>query len=1169
MSQQNESLINLVFDPGKGSAEFRSVDVSPSQPLRKMPGASLDGYTFDGWYTAPKGGRKISPEDIPTFTDNVILYAHYTKKQSAAGRKSGKKSLLRRQKLAILILLVAVALLIAAYFVVQYIVSIYVFDDTDGTRYYIKKNEKKVYCLYDGDGALMPQNSDGYYITAIDTQVSVDEKTGSHQIYAVVDTEDGEVVGASQRIMMYKQLTYDQSSSTAIADASRIIQSIVVNNTSGSFGFSRSVSLYDSKQNYFLNYRNGAYRLCDSDFEPLTEENGAYALKDGKLTLTLDPVTGRYRVSNADASFTIATGTTLSYGTDENGREIEKAQYNITFTDGTKTYYLFATYTSGTGAVYQLYTRTGNTYSACQPSSESTSAALLYRLPHAVLTVSLTTGGAFEVVGDNDAFAFGNLNGIGDFVINEHETASYNKELFATLAVACGYTISMDKLKPIPAGTDLDAYYREYGLTEEIRTDSEGNAYTYKPAEFTVTAATGDTYTVYIGDPIVSEAGYYVRTSTRDAVYILSSNGISTTLLVPVESLVTGQIVYPMSISNYFNVEDFILIRDIDYEAIAKDLLERHPDITADEVTDEMWEELVNAHSKTVCHFSYLDLAKRENTMNSGNTYEVKTSYMRGYSANETNINAMLQSLYSMTFTRVCKLGPVSGNTDLGEVNDFDTYDLTYPAFTIRYNYQINESDGSTTVIGNYVEFSHKTKDNTYYAYAPEYDMIVEIPESSLLFLEWGDFDWYQHDIFDINISYVTDLILSAPSFRSHFELNNYGTSQAAYLGTSLPYTETLDDGTKITYTVEETASGYVLRADSAEHAPTVIHERKYLVAAQNLKFTAYSAPAANGRPNVILSENNSDKDAGTTTYYYYYVTKANGSYNLAALVGTSDQNGNLISSNDVAAEPAYSTDYYLTEDGTLYLMSKSSPAVVQVPGNGTWHRGGVFYTAKNAYLLVDYDTGASAKLSGLTQKLYFYQTDIPAGTVGIRHTGIQYRTAGGRNLLLDTETGELGFMSLSNVGSSSMTIRANGNLLDYTLEQTESTGSKKTVTAVDNFRNFYKALLYASIEGEADITEEEALAFRNSPDSACQLILTVYAEDLVGNTRYLRYRFYRYSERHSYMTIEVLDSPDDTSSSPQNGTGNFYVLTSFVNKIIADAQRTIDGELITPTGKY
>ena len=52
-------------------------------------------------------------------------------------------------------------------------------------------------------------------------------------------------------------------------------------------------------------------------------------------------------------------------------------------------------------------------------------------------------------------------------------------------------------------------------------------------------------------------------------------------------------------------------------------------------------------------------------------------------------------------------------------------------------------------------------------------------------------------------------------------------------------------------------------------------------------------------------------------------------------------------------------------------------------------------------------------------------------------------------------------------------------------------------------------------------------------------------------------------------MTIEVLDSPDDTSSSPQNGTGNFYVLTSFVNKIIADAQRTIDGELITPTGKY
>ena len=78
MSQQNESLINLVFDPGKGSAEFRSVDVSPSQPLRKMPGASLDGYTFDGWYTEPVGGSKVTTSTV--FTSDATIYAHWTAK---------------------------------------------------------------------------------------------------------------------------------------------------------------------------------------------------------------------------------------------------------------------------------------------------------------------------------------------------------------------------------------------------------------------------------------------------------------------------------------------------------------------------------------------------------------------------------------------------------------------------------------------------------------------------------------------------------------------------------------------------------------------------------------------------------------------------------------------------------------------------------------------------------------------------------------------------------------------------------------------------------------------------------------------------------------------------------------------------------------------------------
>lgn len=1169
--KSSNALINLVFDPGKGSVEFRTVDVSAAQPLKKMPRASLDGMHFEGWFTAPKGGQKVTLDDIANFTDNVILYAHYTKpvvSANGAGKKSKKKSLLRRQKIAIAVLLCAVIVLIAAYFAVQYIVSIYTFDDTDGTRYYIKKNQDKIYCLYDKDGNLMPQNSDGYYITATDTQLSVDPDTGSHEIYAVVDTEDGEVLGSSQRIMIYKQLTYDQSSSTAIADASRIIQTITVNNAEGIFGFSRSVALFDSKDGYYLCYKNGKYTLCDAANEPLSAaQDNSFSLNDG-MSLTVDSTTGRYSASTADGAFSISDGTKLSYGQGET--ETQKDQYYVSFTDGNKTYYLFATYKTGSGSIYQLYTHQGGSYVACQTSSDSSSEILVYRLPHAVLKVSQSTGGAFEVVGDNDAFSFGCLNGIGDFVISENETAPYNKELFATLAVACGYTLSMDKLKSIPEGTDLQAYYKEYGLTEETRIDDDGNSYLYKPATFTVTTATGDSYTVYIGDAIVSDAGYYVRTDLRDAVYILSSNNISSSLLVPIESLVTGQIIYPMSVSNYFNVSDFKLISEIDYDAIAKDLQENYADYSHEQIVSELWDQLVAAHSKLVCHFSYTDLTGRENTLNSSNIYEILNTYMEGYTANEDNINSMLQSLYSMTFERVCKLAPQSGDAENGEVDDFDKYDLSRPAFTISYRYHVTESDGSESEIENYVEFSHKTENNTYYAYAPEYDMIVEISESSLLFLEWTDIDWYQRDIYEINIAYVTDILLSSPSFQTHFTLHNSNSSPASYLEiTSFPYTETLSDGTKITYSVVKTATGYELQANNEAHMPEKIRDRNYLVAAQNLSFTSYRAPDSNGKPNIILSETASDDDAGTVTYYYYYVTKNDsGAYCLAALVGIADEAGNLLNSSDATADAVYTTDYYLTEDGTVYLLQKSSASAGRVPGNGTWHRGGVFYTAKKTYMLIDSETGASAKLSGLTQKLYFYTDTLPSAS-GIRHTGVQYRTAGGYNLLLDTTTGELGAMSLSSANSSSMTVEADGKQLSYTLNKTESTGTKKEIGAVENFRSFYKTLLYASIEGEASITEEQAQAFRNSPDSECQLILTVYAEDPIGNTQYLRYRFYRYSERHSYMTIEVLREPNDVNSSPQNGNGNFYVLTSYVDKIIADAKRAVDGELISNDVKY
>ena len=53
----------------------------PTDPTR-------DGYKFAGWFTATEGGTKITPASY-TFTDDTILYAHWTEKSSTGGGGGG------------------------------------------------------------------------------------------------------------------------------------------------------------------------------------------------------------------------------------------------------------------------------------------------------------------------------------------------------------------------------------------------------------------------------------------------------------------------------------------------------------------------------------------------------------------------------------------------------------------------------------------------------------------------------------------------------------------------------------------------------------------------------------------------------------------------------------------------------------------------------------------------------------------------------------------------------------------------------------------------------------------------------------------------------------------------------------------------------------------------
>lgn len=571
------------------------------------------------------------------------------------------------------------------------------------------------------------------------------------------------------------------------------------------------------------------------------------------------------------------------------------------------------------------------------------------------------------------------------FYVVGHENLTLNDELFATLATGCGYTLSTYRLDSPKLLADGSIDLAEYGLTSETRTkieypeennkdngslsdmaDKETGVeveYLYEPTKYTVTTMSDETYTVIIGDMTVTGGGYYAMFEGRNTIYVLAAANITDGVMLPVESILTPQITYPAG-NFYYDVSDFVYRSDIDYEKIYTSLLAEVLNISTEDIesadketlsqyekdfseaiknlTDEEFSKKYDAalkeHSSIVTSFSYIELEDRENQLFSTQPFRMNTQYMKGYLPNSTNVFSVLQGLNTMQIDKVIKLAPSD--------DDLQKYGLDEPAHLISY--YLNTEDGS---VYNLIKISRKT-DGVYYAYAPEYDMIVEFAEHKAAFLEWDELDWYSREFFEFNIAHIREILIEGKDFSAHFRLDNSASDKV-------------------------------------------------------------------------------------------------------------DENG----------DPS-----------------------------------------------------------------------------------------------LDSEK---------------LVVYANGERLNYSLYVTKPSGNREKETADYNFRRFFSyALATASIEGTAELTDEEISEFLSSPDSECQLKLTIIgddsdfiAKDENGNpTREANsicnvYRFYQYSERKSFMTIEALDSPE-AESSPENGQGSFYVSRSFCDKILADAKRVLNAEEVVES-KY
>lgn len=846
---------------------------------------------------------------------------------------------------------------------------------------------------------------------------------------------------------------------------------------------------------------------------------------------------------------------------------------------------------------------------------------------------------SIEVHNEHGSYTFERSKDRG-FVIKGAENTNYNKENFAYLAVACGYTLSSRRLESPKLTENGEIDFAEYGLAAQKRwrseLDEDGNAveveYDYEPAWYVITTMTGESHKVIIGDKTVTGTGYYARYEGRDTIYVLGTNGIDGYLLNSLESYVVPTIVFPMRSVDYFNVRNFMIYSSIDYDKIYAELYEKYGEVNVDELDEQAKKEfdkdyarLFEQYSVKKCDFSYVGQEDRVGTLIAHSPYLNGLEYAEGYYLNSSNISLVLSSFYETKFTGVIKLHP--------SAEELEEYGLVNAAHIVMFYYETTDSDGKTAFAENFVQISEKSEDGVYYAYSEAYDMIVAIKADAFEFLEWEEIKWYETNYIQNDISFVDKIIVESPTFKTEFEIDDSASGYLTYLQS---YGSTVSTDYKI---VKDATGRYVLSKNGA--AVKQIYRGDYLVMP-----TVYRDGVAQAEQYIFAEsaefDANEDGKNDGIMYYFYNIgyDKESKGYGLYAQVVCVDYEGNRLTEDKLIwGQVAMRTEYFATKNGFLFLASKSSQTGSYIEktygekNRGNWGEGNLFVTSDSAYVIVDSKTGKWMTVDSYAQGIYFADREtsrladraitIPAlydesgklkrfeetyypktdkklifnedtgrimaynrnkGTyqdiaqsecsIGVWNEGAYYMLDNGRLVVVNEMTGEWGYLSVVQNSNYVANVFADGELLDYSLPYVTETGKNSEKTAMENFQQFYKALLVASFEGMAELSDEDKAALSKLDDfsldaenNPCELKITVLTTDLKGNTRDVVYRFYRISERKSYITVEVLD--EDGQSSSDKAYGSFYVLHSFVQKIIEDAERVVGGEIVDATSKY
>ncbi len=314
----------------------------------------------------------------------------------------------------------------------------------------------------------------------------------------------------------------------------------------------------------------------------------------------------------------------------------------------------------------------------------------------------------------------------GQMVIKGYENVTPNSENYSYLASFCSFLVAMKKY---PAEIVAKYPADEYGLDDP-------------QASFTISTETGKSYTVHMGDRIVSGNGYYVQLEGRETVYIV--NAYYAMLLEPVEYYVSPILTLGLTTNNYpmvYNFKVYSFIYDEDGKQTAKC-----------DTALTLW-----------------PLSEREDTEYATQVYKMIDEALINYIPNTTAVTDTMYGIAQPTSANVVKLGVT--DKVLAE------YGLDKPQRVVQYEFIPDNSDGQY-MLKTVISVGGMTERRTHYVTSavylsddggenyvrhPGFDMILEIDRSNLPFMSWGAIDWVETYYFHRNIMTMETMEFKTP----------------------------------------------------------------------------------------------------------------------------------------------------------------------------------------------------------------------------------------------------------------------------------------------------------------------------------------------------------------------------------------------------------------------